>query len=179
MSSSPMNALEESEEGMTTAAAYPWTPNGGAALLALTLLEKYHQVAQVFKVLRKERDIRKHFDQGDLLKGHGEMSAEDIEAHRAVATGLFNQLFILVQNRLIDPAMLAVVLQPRAASLWLELVAPLDAEVRTAAAARAGMTALTFGEHPIEIFYRKYADTGQVLLLQRRPKDVEPSGRPS
>ena len=135
------------------------------ALLVFTLLERYHQVAQCFKVLREDRAAMEKFETGTI-------APEERENTRAMATGLFNHLFVLVQRRLLAPQDFATVVPPRGARLWLDLVAPLDFAVRQAV---AGEAAIPLGETAVEIFYRHYADDGNVMLIVGSASQVDPT----
>lgn len=151
-----------SSEG--TLPAMPWETDTATALLAYRLMERYHQVAQMFKVLREHHAQREKFDGASTV-----LNAEGEECHRVEATGLFNHLYRLVQHRLISPVLFVAVLEPEAASLWLEYVAPLDHQVRVRA---HGHDALPLGQHPVELFYAEYAKTGRVMLLVPKTKEA-------
>jgi len=89
---------------------------------------------------------------------------------------LFSQLYIMVQHRMITPEFFATVLEPRAAALWLKVVAPLDRVVRERSA-QEGDTVFAPGEHPVEMFYAKYAESGGVMLLVPAQKAETVEGR--
>lgn len=163
-SSTPTTPRNDARSSSPTYNAPLISPSPQEALLVLTILERYQQVAQILKALREDRTAQ--------AMGANLMSVQERENSRVAATGLFNQLYMLVQSRLLTPDGFSLVLAPRAAQLWLEYVAPLDAAVRLAAAAREGSEAPALGEHPIELFYRKYAESGGVLL--RVPAAADP-----
>lgn len=142
------------------------SPAPQEALLLLTLMERYHQVAQVLKVLRQDARTRMTFPERA-------MNPEGLEAHRVAATGLFNHLYLLLQNGLLTPAGFSMTLSPRAAALWLEFVAPLDHVVRAEAAAREGQpgAARPLGETDVEVFYARYAQTGELMMRVRKAPD--------
>lgn len=127
------------------------------ALLAVDLMDRYHQAAQHLKVLREQFEILKKFD------GFG-LPAEVIEAHRAEATGIFNHMVRLLQADLISADLFCLILPRDGARLWLDCVAPLDHAVRQSAAARSGKPAAGLGETVIEVFYQKYADEGALYI---------------
>jgi len=162
MNTSPAN---EPNESVSVVVSPKWDPDSPTTSLALHLLERYHDVAQSLKELRFQSEAIFEQTHPDAL--------ELIERHRANATGLFNHLFVLVQNRLLSPALFSVVLPRRGARLWREYVAPLDYEVRKRAAARADMQAVPLGETDVEVFYRRYEEHGQVMLR------VPTSGNPT
>lgn len=136
---------------------HAWSTDPATALLIFTLMERYHQIAQVLKVLREDRIARVQ----DLMSP---LNAEGRESHRVMATGLFNHLYRLLVGRLISPDLFCLVITPTAAALWWNLVAPLDADVRNAAAARAGAPPIPLGEHVVEFFYKHYAETGELRI---------------
>lgn len=124
--------------------------NDTDALLALTLLERYHVAAQAIKRLRE-----------------GVENPATVESYRVIATGIFNHLYVLLRAGMISPQMFALVLSPRAAALWLEYVAPLDAEIRLAAGARSTRKAAPLGTLPIETFYQRFAATGEITFTEK------------
>ena len=140
------------------------SPRPQEAQFLFLLMERYHQVAQIFKVLREDRAAQ--------AMGTSLMSVQERDNSRVAVTGLFNHLYVLVQSRLLTPEGFCLVIVPAAAKLWVELVAPLDADVRQAAAVRSGGEAAPLGEHPIDLFYTRYAETGGVLL--RVPAQPDP-----
>lgn len=163
-SSAPTTPRNDAPSSSPISNAPAISPRPQDAQFLLMLLERYHQAAQIFKALREDKAAQ---DKGTNL-----MSIQERENSRVAVTGLFNHLYVLVQSRMLTPEGFSIVISPRAASLWLELVAPLDAAVRLAQAARSGGEAAPLGEHPIDRFYRRYADTGGVLL--RVPAQPDP-----
>lgn len=135
----------------------PWLPDHSSALLALNLLERYHAIAQDLKVLLEEMAVYRKM-------GTFTLPAATIEAHRVQATGLFNHLCRMLFAGLLSPELFTFVIDRRAAKLWLEHVAPLDHAIRKAAAEREGRQALGLGETVIEVFYQRYADTGELAM---------------
>lgn len=156
-SSTPTTPPSDAPSSSPTSSAPEISPRPLEAQFLFLLMERYHQVAQIFKVLREDR-------QSQVSKDTPLMSTGERENARVAATGLFNHLYVLVQSRFLTPQGFSLVIAPQAARMWLELVAPLDAAVRQAAAARSGGEATPLGEHPIDRFYQRYAETGGVLL---------------
>jgi hypothetical protein len=102
------------------------------------LLTDYHQAAQSIKALRS-----------------AQLDDASREAHRVIATGIFNRMYVLWQMKVIGADVFGVVISRRAAQLWLEHVAPLDKAVRERARGSADDEGAV---HPMELFYRAYAD---------------------
>ena len=162
----------------------PWPSNAPLALLAFTLMDHYHRV--VVPSLKALRANQQGETQVASMRARGEHMHEQAafveltevlrpaeqEQHRLRATGFFNHLYRLFQAQLIDPDLFVLVLEPAAARLWLDHVAPLDRAIRRAAGGGDE-------EHPVETFYRRYADTRQLLLRvvkTETARAAEPAG---
>lgn len=132
---------------------------GERALLAIDLLSRYHAIVPSLRALRAhQQQTRSSWDQAFL-------TATLVEEHRHLATGLFNHLFLLFQHQLIDVDLFCLVISRAGAKLWLEHVAPLDGQVRSRHRSPSDEPE---AEHPVEHFYRRYAETGDLLLRVRK-----------
>lgn len=107
------------------------------SLLLHQLLKDYQDVAQALKMLRA-----------------GNLEAVNAEHYRNLATGWFNRVFTLYRFGLLTVDDLQIVAPPRAAQLWRDHVARMDKAVREAA---HGPDAEDYA-HPVEVFWRDYAD---------------------
>lgn len=164
-SSVPKTPLSDEPESRPTSSTLRISPDAAQALLLFTLMERYQEVAGCLKVLRVQRLEQEQ--QGTLM-----LTPKTQEALRSKATGLFNHLYRLVQMGLLTPEGFALVIEPRAARLWLDNVAQLDAAVRAQACTLEGRKQpYDPGEHPVERFYQKYAETGRLMLRVSKEPD--------
>lgn len=124
--------------------------NSPDALLVYQLLKDYHrEVAPALKTL------------GRLLAAGPLSDPSLVETERVAATGWFNQVATLYLRGLIDERTFRTVASPRAAALWVELVAPLDREVRRAAGGEDAANVVTM----VERLWRDFAE-GHLPTMQ-------------
>ena len=131
------------------------TPNYARALLLWQLLDRYHQIVPSLKALRA------HAEQTTPLQ------PDQVEHHRWMATGIFNQMATLWLSGHLDSELLMQVITPSAAHLWLTYVAPLDKAVRV-----THRDADPDAKHPIEAFYEALAE-GRLITFAKDGDEVQ------